>query len=193
MSMGAMSQVKETPVEGLKWKGNGADFLTINGLQNQLRRLTMRWQGFWVKIMFPRFPQIRPSRIAHLSFSNHNHSRWPREYVYTNTRRLRPFFNIYFFAQSSRMTPYSSDSPELRLHIRNLLYNYSILHYTTNHLTFTEELASEVRTTMEPLISSLTLRWLFSSSRTWSRFHSPIRIRSLGLLIPSMPFLNFTE
>ena len=41
MSMGAMSQVKETPVEGLKWKGNGADFLTINGLQNQLRRLTI--------------------------------------------------------------------------------------------------------------------------------------------------------
>ena len=55
------------------------------------------------------------------------------------------------------MTPYLSDSPELRLHIRNLLHNYSILHYTTNYLTFTEELASEVRTTMEPLISFLTL------------------------------------
>jgi len=45
------------------------------------------------------------------------------------------------------MTPYLNDSPELRSHIRNLLYDYSKLHCTTNYLTFTEDLVSEVRTT----------------------------------------------
>jgi len=65
------------------------------------------------------------------------------------------------------MTPYFSDSPELRLHIRNLLHEYSKSHYTKNHLTFTEELVSEVRKTVELLISYLTLySLLFSSSRT---------------------------
>jgi len=49
------------------------------------------------------------------------------------------------------MTPDFKDSPELRLHIRNLLYEYSLLHCTTNYLTFTEDLVSEVRKTAESL------------------------------------------
>jgi len=64
------------------------------------------------------------------------------------------------------MAPCFDDSPELRSHIRNLLYDYSKLHCTTNYLTFTEDLVSEVRMSVEPLIPYLTLHWLFSSLRT---------------------------
>ncbi|PPQ89986.1 hypothetical protein CVT25_009626 [Psilocybe cyanescens] len=40
---------------------------------------------------------------------------------------------------------YQFESPEFRQHIRALLYEYSVTHYTTNYITFTEDMVSEVR------------------------------------------------
>jgi hypothetical protein len=37
-----------------------------------------------------------------------------------------------------------SKSAEFRDHIRNLLYEYSITHYTTNYIEYTEDLVWEV-------------------------------------------------
>lgn len=37
-----------------------------------------------------------------------------------------------------------ADSAEFSHHIRNLLYEYSINHYTTNYIEFTEDLVGEV-------------------------------------------------
>ncbi|KIM38185.1 hypothetical protein M413DRAFT_12911 [Hebeloma cylindrosporum] len=49
------------------------------------------------------------------------------------------------------MADYVSDSPELRLHLRNLLHDYSLSHYMTNYLTFTEDLASEFIEDLKPI------------------------------------------
>ena len=38
----------------------------------------------------------------------------------------------------------NNDTEELRLHIHNLLHDYSRTHYTTNYIDFTENLVSEV-------------------------------------------------
>ena len=36
------------------------------------------------------------------------------------------------------------DSPEFRLHVRNLLHDYCLQHCTTNYVAFTEDLVAEV-------------------------------------------------
>ncbi|KDR85963.1 hypothetical protein GALMADRAFT_132579 [Galerina marginata CBS 339.88] len=43
------------------------------------------------------------------------------------------------------------ESAEFRLHIRSLLYEYSISHYTTNYVTFTEDLVSEFLEGLKPV------------------------------------------
>ncbi|KAF8971848.1 hypothetical protein BDZ97DRAFT_1913740 [Flammula alnicola] len=49
------------------------------------------------------------------------------------------------------MNIHSTESAEFRLHIRNLLYKYSVSHYTTNYLTFTEDLVSEFIEDLKPI------------------------------------------
>lgn len=79
MSMGAMSQVKKTLVEELKYKGNQADFsnnLWIIELVERVEATDSDMTRLLSENNVPTTPQIRPSRVAHLSLSlsNHNHS-----------------------------------------------------------------------------------------------------------------------
>ncbi|KIM38160.1 hypothetical protein M413DRAFT_30301 [Hebeloma cylindrosporum] len=78
------------------------------------------------------------------------------------------------------MTDYVTDSPELRLHIRNLLHDYSLSHYTTNYLTFTEDLVSEFIEDLKPI----PLTDPYSLVRPVDPFDALSQLHGIGSLEP---------